>query len=875
MPDIQTLSDPMIDIQSFALAITECKTNQELQVLFSQFETSGDDRLELLINKFVSPITQKNRFHAERAALHLVAVAPDDMNIKQRVINWYAESKNLDKRRYQAVLDTLGNPNNVGTANRLGKMLRKARMPFEACLCFRRALSIEPTDADALRNLAAILRDEKHYDAGLMCMNHLLKHDPQDAWAHVQKGNLLARMSAHEASIEAYRQALILKPMLPEIRTALARQYSLANAHAQAIATLIEALHDDPTDQRALEGLADAYRTTGQHANAMIWYQRALKGRANSRSLKKALSASYFINEFWEDGRLAATTSQNNRPAIEWTPDQAPVHLSMTDNELDVGSLIGLGLARELAMVGVSVTCVMPEWACALVQDAPETLHLLSKEPVGYLADAIAPDELIKYCGLPDRAFAPWLSLPRSPANLRQRSFAFITGSPDTSPWPDMNRVREVLAPDITQQIVPAQARKTFGRTYNLLKRMDFVITDDSLTAIVAASIGCPSIVFVPSDCEWWWANRSQASPYCEVQTVIRIPPDVDARSLMTLVKATLERSGKPKTPQPRLKLAEQYPVLHKELFRIAKHFTGQEDKPLSVVPLAGGTRNAVFKLGDKTNPRVYRLSRFPAPRKHFYHKEMVNMKIAAEAGLAPRIDFTDALDGSMLIDFIDGETMRSRTLRKKQNAVSVAQIFRKLHCLPGFKDKFDIYKKVKRNIDFLSRAKSPEFLKAEIFNESISGVMDILAGHRVPHYATHNDPLTRNFVLQGDRMMLIDWECSGIGDPHWDVAAMSAQAGLDKDVWHAYLAAYFGSDHHPAACRIPLLEAVCRYYWWTEALYSGAKNPDDPSWKADAERWSGWLGEIVESNGFKAAVKTARNYQWDPTHSPAAISDQ
>ncbi len=863
-----------LDISGFALAVTECQSKETLGRLFGRPERVEDREIGRLIDQFHSPETQKSRFDAERAALHLATIAPDNSDVKYLVITWYSNANNVDARRYQSVLDALNKPKSVRTANRLGQSLRKAGMPVQAHLSFRRALTIDQTDADALRNLAALLRDEKHYEAGLICIDYLLDHHPLDAWAHVQKGNLLARMQAHKPAADSYRYALQLDTSLPGIRTALARQYRFVNDYPPAIATLIEALHDDPKDQRALEGLAEAYRVTGQHENAMIWYQRALNGRENSRSLKQALAVSYRVNEFWQAARQVVSTSANQSAGIEWSKDQKPIQLVMTDDELDLKSLIGLAMARELAAAGVSVTCVLPAWAQVLIKDIPASLHLLSDRPAGFSVDALPLGELLIYCGFPARVCAPWIAEARAAKAVRKKSFAFVTGTSQTLPWPDMDRVREVLAPGLTQQIIHTRARPTFGRTFNYLKKVNFVVTDDPMTALVAASIGCPSIFFVPCDCDWWWANRGQSSPYSAVQTILRIPPDVNARSLMEVVSAAIKRQGKPlEAPKP-LRLAKPYPDLQKEILRISKHFEPRNTDVLPVETLTGGTRNTMFKVGGDDNPRVYRLSRFPPPRKHFYQKEMVNMTIAAQAGLAPRVDFSDSLDGSLLIEYIDGETMRSRSIRKKENAVSVAQIFRRLHCLPGFKDKFDIYKKVKRNTDFLLRSKSQGFLKRAVFNELMSRTMDMLDGHRVPHYATHNDPLTRNFVRHGDRMMLIDWECSGIGDPHWDVAAMSAQAGLDEDVWHAYLVAYFGREHHPSMCRIPLLEALCRYYWWTEALYTGARNPDDPSWQAAAERWSGWFIEIVLSNGFKMALRTAKNYQWEPSHSPAAVFD-
>ena len=44
-----------------------------------------------------------------------------------------------------------------------------------------------------------------------------------------------------------------------------------------------------------------------------------------------------------------------------------------------------------------------------------------------------------------------------------------------------------------------------------------------------------------------------------------------------------------------------------------------------------------------------------------------------------------------------------------------------------------------------------------------------------------HCDPLSENFLDDGKRMWVVDWEYSGMNDPFWDLGDMSVEAGLRR----------------------------------------------------------------------------------------------
>jgi len=65
-----------------------------------------------------------------------------------------------------------------------------------------------------------------------------------------------------------------------------------------------------------------------------------------------------------------------------------------------------------------------------------------------------------------------------------------------------------------------------------------------------------------------------------------------------------------------------------------------------------------------------------------------------------------------------------------------------------------------------------------------------------------HNDLLAGNFIGDGARVWIVDWEYAGMGDRYFDLANLSINSGFDETDDEHLLAAYFGEPPTPAVLR-------------------------------------------------------------------------
>jgi thiamine kinase-like enzyme len=75
---------------------------------------------------------------------------------------------------------------------------------------------------------------------------------------------------------------------------------------------------------------------------------------------------------------------------------------------------------------------------------------------------------------------------------------------------------------------------------------------------------------------------------------------------------------------------------------------------------------------------------------------------------------------------------------------------------------------------------------------------MNVLTQNEIPKKVCHNEPIAENFMGNNggpNKLQLIDWQCSGISDPHWEVAVFSVQNHFNLAARKSFLEAYFGIE--------------------------------------------------------------------------------
>ena len=88
-----------------------------------------------------------------------------------------------------------------------------------------------------------------------------------------------------------------------------------------------------------------------------------------------------------------------------------------------------------------------------------------------------------------------------------------------------------------------------------------------------------------------------------------------------------------------------------------------------------------------------------------------------------------------------------------------------------------------------------------------------------------HNDLLAANFIREGERIRIVDWEYAGMGDRYFDLGNFAVNNELDEDARGALLEAYFGEP--PDARRLATLRLMRFMSDFREAMWGVVQSGD------------------------------------------------
>jgi thiamine kinase-like enzyme len=272
--------------------------------------------------------------------------------------------------------------------------------------------------------------------------------------------------------------------------------------------------------------------------------------------------------------------------------------------------------------------------------------------------------------------------------------------------------------------------------------------------------------------------------------------------------------------------------------------------RPRTVEELPGGLTNRNYKVTTPDGTFVARLSEQGTALLAIDRDcEYRNSVTAAAAGAgAPVIEYRPQ-DRLLVVGFIDGRTLTAEDVAAPHNVPRIAQACRRLHDGDRFGNDFNMFD-VQRGYLAVTRARGfkipsgyddllPQFQAAE----------QALAARPAETVACHNDLLAANFIDDGERIWLIDYELSGNNDACFELGNIAAESHLDDDALAALVTAYYGRRRRSRIARARLL-GLAGMYGWT--LWGAIQNGASP---LDFDFW-GWAMERFEgaAAGFTAA---------------------
>ncbi|HWZ62309.1 MAG TPA: tetratricopeptide repeat protein [Steroidobacteraceae bacterium] len=174
----------------------------------------------------------------------------------------------------QAELLVKGSPDDGISWKILGVV--RAHLGRDALPALRKAAQLLPEDAEAHRNLGAVLEQQGQREEALTSLERVLAIEPHDVAVLLTAANCLCALARHREAVPLYERALELNPRLPEAHNNLGNALQELGDCTRAVDCYARALAVNSGDAEALANLGNAQRQLGQLDEALTTLKRAL-----------------------------------------------------------------------------------------------------------------------------------------------------------------------------------------------------------------------------------------------------------------------------------------------------------------------------------------------------------------------------------------------------------------------------------------------------------------------------------------------------------------------------------------------------------------------------------------------------------------------
>ena len=277
------------------------------------------------------------------------------------------------------------------------------------------------------------------------------------------------------------------------------------------------------------------------------------------------------------------------------------------------------------------------------------------------------------------------------------------------------------------------------------------------------------------------------------------------------------------------------------------------------ITELSGGLTNRNFRVDTAQGVFVARVSSNSSALLAIDRgSEFTNSTIAGNGGVGAKVlDYLPG-EGLLVISYIKGKTYGAEDVAA--NLSRIATSLRALHALDSFDHEFNMfttqknYQKIVQEQGF----RLPEgYLGFAPQVAEIKAAMAVLFEGLVP---CNNDLLPGNFIDDGQKIWLIDYEYSGNNDACFEIGNVWAEAFLPIDALEELVSAYYGQYRPDKVARAWLWALMAKYGWtlWA-SIQSSVSDLDFDFWEWGMSKYDLARSEFTSDYFTKALVQVSK----------------
>ena len=215
---------------------------------------------------------------------------------------------------------------------------------------------------------------------------------------------------------------------------------------------------------------------------------------------------------------------------------------------------------------------------------------------------------------------------------------------------------------------------------------------------------------------------------------------------------------------------------------------------PIAPERVYGGITNINYRVEDGDTSHFVRVGDDIAVHHILRFNERAATVAAHAAGISPEL--VHAEPGVMIMRFIEGMTCTAEDIRDPARLARAIALVKRVHRemprhIRGPILAFWVFHAIRNYVRTLDEAGSRYQSRLAELSDIADGLE--LAVGPVDFVFAHNDLLPGNFIDDGERLWLIDWDYGGFNAPLFDLANLASNSNFDREQETWLLHTYYG----------------------------------------------------------------------------------
>ncbi|MHC2333872.1 phosphotransferase [Bradyrhizobium sp. USDA 4454] len=279
-----------------------------------------------------------------------------------------------------------------------------------------------------------------------------------------------------------------------------------------------------------------------------------------------------------------------------------------------------------------------------------------------------------------------------------------------------------------------------------------------------------------------------------------------------------------------------------------------------AVASVSGGATSArLFRIDAGGGNYLLRIEGLPSPLRNPY--QYVSLRIAAEAGIAPRLYYANETSRVAVMDFVQRQPLGRYPGGPPALAKALGELLARLQATPPF-PAFVRYPEIVARL-WAHVCRTGLFAPGVLdrCNDHLEQIRAAYAWDEANSVSSHNDSLPANILFDGSRLWMIDWESAYRNDPLVDLAVVGDSIARTPELEDILHRAWLGGPLDEALrARLRLVRALTRLYYAGVLFSASATAPRGAPDTSLAAPTLAELAEAASAGRLRAGTPAAKH---------------